>query len=638
MAAIAVVEKGEKDSSRTIVEGRNAPVRGSRMPLGKRNVVRWPVTTACVLLAVGACALGGWIRWRLVSETKWQGDEIPLMVRSTGLCGQVSNELEAKKFVPTRHSLFFGALRALKPPKYRSAVHTTTNFWTNLAVHVGGCSPTVGRIPILIWSVLGLVFAGCAAWMISRDMAAVCLGVLFLALSPFAISYSAQARGYSEAMAAAPLFLIALEWLRREPTSWARAGLVLCSAIHLACTVYTMWIFWVLPVLLFALAALPSTSDTTSGWRSMRAVLCVVLLGAIFAVGIYTLDRFNDLVFSGTHMGVAVRDWESANSFVWKIAATFFVAPAVMLLPLFLGIVATWRSELRWWVGAAILSLLTIIGFTAINGSPGYDRNLGYLVPLGAILMGVGVCQLLRTLARGLGARLVGALSLGGGSLGLVLGFPLLQVKATAQMPPDWGGAVTEIQAQPLHHGPRWISPCLVNHWQVDWYQSESWVEELLRIPPGETIELVHVNPLNGDGRSAIFRIADTEDTFVEGELPSFLAQAPASIEFRGVEVRRWKGVRVSEIPSDRDHSGSLLLLLVQLDDRTKIFDAKQRFEIQRRSQAHGAVSFHLTSVQNGDVWPLLFSVESQSNIQGLLESLEVNANALHWFSLSTIE
>ena len=216
---------------------------------------RWfALLVGVTLIAAG---LGAHLRYSLAHSLPWQCDEVTLLLRFTGLCGNVANESEAESFEPSYYSFYMGALRSLGAPT--SALHTTTGFWVNLTVHLFGVTPVAGRVGPLLWSMVSMAAAGWGAWLVwhrfptganhrlktgatpegdlgdgSSGLAsgpptwqgvpAACLAIWAVALSPCATIYAAQARGYSEAIALAPLLLIALEYFRRKPDSFQMAS------------------------------------------------------------------------------------------------------------------------------------------------------------------------------------------------------------------------------------------------------------------------------------------------------------------------------------------------------------------------------------------------------------------------------
>ena len=213
--------------------------------------------TPLVLAAVAIVALSCHLRWSIASGTLWQHDEIPVLVRSTGLCGHVTNEREAREFRPGYYSFYMGALRSLRAPH-----HTTTGFWVNLTTHLFGVTPFAGRLIPLIWSIVAIVAAVWGSWLVTRNIAAACIAASLVAFSPHAVAYAAQARGYAEAMALAPVLLIALDYYRRRPDGWFRALVVLICAMQLSLTVLTLWVYWVAPSLLLSIVVLPRSGKT----------------------------------------------------------------------------------------------------------------------------------------------------------------------------------------------------------------------------------------------------------------------------------------------------------------------------------------------------------------------------------------
>ena len=93
-------------------------------------------TGSLVLVTLVAVAFSGYLRWSLAHSLTWQRDEIPPLVRFTGLCGWVTNETEAREFRPSLYTFRTGAVRSFHVPTFTSALHTTSYFWTNLTLHL----------------------------------------------------------------------------------------------------------------------------------------------------------------------------------------------------------------------------------------------------------------------------------------------------------------------------------------------------------------------------------------------------------------------------------------------------------------------------------------------------------------------
>ena len=299
------------------------------------------VVTIAVVLFVGQ------LRWSLARNVLWQCDEIPLLLRFTGLAGQVSNEAEAGGFTPSYYSCYRGALRSLRVPSYHFSVHTTTGFWTNLSLHLFGCNPGGGRAFQVIWSMIAIGAVAWAAWLVVGGWPATCAAAWMVALSPYATAYGAQTRGYAEALALTPLLLVALEYFRRRPDRWPRALMVFGCALLLAQTVYSMWVYWVFPALVVMVVILPRLPGDERSRGVIRIVSLTLAVGVCACMAVYTLDRWKSLSFIGSYAGVGLNQAGRLWPFLTRLVHEVLPAPVWLALLGLVGIRALWRSPQR---------------------------------------------------------------------------------------------------------------------------------------------------------------------------------------------------------------------------------------------------------------------------------------------------
>ncbi len=559
-----------------------------------------------VVVALIAAGLGAHLRWSLAHALPWQCDEVTVLLRFTGLCGNVANETEATSFVPSYYSFYMGALRSLQAPRYVSALHTTTGFWVNLTVHLFGVTPAAGRVGPLFWSMVSMGVAGWAAWLVWprlptganrrlrtgvapglktgatpgadlgvesaapapcsnlwQGVPAACLAMWAVALSPCATIYAAQARGYSEAMALAPLLLIALEHFRRRPDRWVRAILVLICALQASLTMYTVWIYWVLPTMVLAVAWLPFSFEKGSSRRFVGTVLIVLLVALCAIMALFTIDRWPSFAATGRR-GLRFSDSGEVWEFVTRLPGSLLARPVWLSWLALAGVVVLWRSAVRWWLGVWGLALLVPPLFALANGSMGYERNLGHLLPAVAILFGLGGEALLRTLRRrwspprvaAVGACVLGVLS--------VWSYVGLESRARAHLPPDYGAAVIALEKEPETVGPRWVCTCLANHWQMDWYSAAKDPDAFLEVPFGSTIEVILAGRHDEGNNPWIYRPGPL-GYLVEKPVPDYVAAGrPHSIRL-GLELRRWLGTRIAENRLSSLNGETPLLVLLPL-------------------------------------------------------------------------
>ena len=334
-AIFTVASRTSRGSDATRNSSLTAP-RAALLTYGPLFLILLTVTTLAIHL-----------RCSLARTLPWQCDEVPLLVRFTGLCGQATTEAEASGFTPSLYSFRMGVLRSLRAPHYPSALHTSTGFWTNLTLHLFGYSPGAGRAGQFFWSLVAIVAVGWAAGMVGRSVTAAGAAAWMVALSPMGVAYAAQARGYAEALALTPLLLIALEYLRRKPDSWRRGLIAYWCALQLSLTVYTMWVYWVLPLLGLGILLFPRMAVDHERRRITRAVVLVLALGLGSFMVIYTADRWTQLSYAASNFGMSFEGWGETAGFLGRLSRQLLPAPTGLALFALLGIVVLWRSSLR---------------------------------------------------------------------------------------------------------------------------------------------------------------------------------------------------------------------------------------------------------------------------------------------------
>lgn len=502
------------------------------------------------------------MRWTTAATTLWQCDEIPLLVRSTGLCGHVTNERSASEFQPSLYTFRAGAIRSLSASKHIAAIHTTTGFWANLTMHLFGASPAAGRLMPLIWSMVAILVAAWGGWMVGRSVVAACVAALLVSLSPHGVAYAAQARGYAEAMALAPLLLIALEWFRRRPSSAWRGVFVMMLAIQLSLTVYTAWVYWVAPTLCLAVRLLPSPEGHLSDRRAVVRPLVLIVVAVFLFMTMYTLDRYRHLAFTASNFGMVAHSLRDVLDEVWACATHLTAAPVWMALFGVVGAVVVWRSALRWWLVCMAAGVMVPVVFAVAQGSPGFPRNFGYLVVPLAILTGVGANALLiaahRRFSR-LAVTAVVAIAVVGGSASVYAG---LSTRVRHIILPDWGDAVTKLDREAETVGPRWFCHSLANHWQINWYRSPESLHRCMAVPVGGSIEVVMGTQRDEHGSEIIFQYWGGR-AIVEQAPPSYVSAVPIAGTTSGVDLRRWRGTRLEADGGEVVPPDEPMLLLV---------------------------------------------------------------------------
>ncbi len=559
-----------------------APLRATdaecRAPAGccaltGRRAVAWVYAGLTVALILWSAHT----RWTLARDLTWQCDELPLLTRFTGVTGKAATEAEARRYQPTFYNWRMGAMRALRAPSDVASIHTTTNFWVNLTTHLFGITPLAGRLMPLAWSMLAAATAAWAAWKITHDPVAASVTALLLALSPQLCAQGAEARGYAEAAALAPVLPLVLEKLRRasDRVGWALAAFLI--ALQLSLTVYTAWVYWVLPVLMCGCVALPRRSEGDGGRnnggdgenklarRHVLAVLILITAALAALMGVYTLDRWASLNFAAGYGGIPIREASDVLTVAALCAEEMFPLSPVLALLLIPGTAAVWRSPSRWWLGCMALCLGAMVSIALRQGSAGYPRNLGVILSPMMIVAGCGAGALVRGVrgwsqqagaARAAApsqrrALLLEALGVTGLAMLTVPAAASLKDRAHALILPDWGRMTLDLDTMPERLGPRWLCPCLANHATIRWYRERDNIERILELNEGDTIEVVLGAQRDEFGRPVVFRDDARRDAILAYPVPDFIASSPVWQITNGIELRRWRGVADSSPDGD---------------------------------------------------------------------------------------
>jgi len=525
----------------------------------RSSAVAGVVLVACVALTVGGVGYAFLQRCELARDVSWQCDELPVIARFTSVGSVAQNELQAREFKPSLHSLRTGIVRSLRVPSYVFSPQTTTHLWTSLTLNLFGYSTLAGRIMPLVWGFVAIVGAGWATWLCVRSVPGVCFTSLVVAFSPAATAYSAQARGYGEAIALLPLMLVALELWRRKCTSWVRLILVAVITVQLSLTVYTMWVYWVFPVLIVAVVILPRLVQGEHQRLAARAMLVGLLAVMCIWMGIFTAERWKTLAFASTY-GARFGDLHEFWSFVRLFAVRLIPVPLVVI-PLFLvGVFRFRRTLIPWWGWVMPAGIAFPVVFAMVNGSPGFMRNLFYVLGPLAMVASVGFCHVVRVcfpVGRSVVASVFSFIAISGFLAGSA---PALAERAYAFLLPDWGSVVRSIDAEPKTIGPRLICPCAANHWQINWYGDRSDDAAIASLSTGDSIEVVMGAQLDDSGQAVIFRHNKRLDGIRAEVLPAYLQREIAAEVRAGVALRRWRGTKVNLHELSKSDSPVLVL------------------------------------------------------------------------------
>ncbi len=545
---------------------------------------------------------GAGLRARVAREWTWQCDEIPLIMRFTGICGVVSNEAEARAFEPSLFTLRHGAIRSLRARPDIAALHTTIGFWANLGIHTFGCRPWAARVGPWCFSVLGIFTAGWGAWILTRRSAAVCVAATFVALSPHAAFYAAQARGYAEAYALAGLLMVLLELVRRRPDRWWPAAAAALCAIHLCLALFSAFIYWVVPLLAVAWlcagrrGTVPGSSSPGGGGAagSSRAVISALSIGVLAVMLVYSLDRWNSVTFVAGAAGERIDGVGSLAGLLVSTCDELMPIHAGIALLAFPGAVLAWKSQQRWWLLAVVASAGAAGALVVVLGTPGYTRSFGvWLVPM-AVLVAAGV----DVVARAVRAAIPGATAPIMGCLLFLttaaLAHARLEPTVRRMVLPDWGAFVNVVTDTPAKAGPPWICRDLANHWTVAWYAPAD-PPPLAEMSPGDGFELVFGSQHDSDGRAVVFRPDRTATAIGAEPLPAWLAAIAPETVIGGVEARRWQAVHIETAEASvlPEEAPTYVVALGALSERQQ-----QRMLVDSAAYDLGVVTFKSFTVR----------------------------------------
>jgi len=596
------------------------------------------ILLAWVPLAVITVAVVGlftYARWERASTENLRCDELPLLTRFTSLCGNAATEAQAEAYTPSLFYLRTGAVRSFRVLRGAYAIHTTTGFWANLSLNLLGYSAIGARAGPFFWSLVAMLATGWAAWLLTRHPLGVCAAVLVVAMSPFSIAYAAQVRGYSEAMALTPLLLISLEYLRRKPDSWPRAAWAMLCAFQLSLTVYTMWVFWVLPGLALAVWLVPRQCENESAKRAARTVTILLLLGMVCFMTVYTAERYHAL-FSAATYGERFASFSDAADWLERVARDFFAFPILSAVLALVGFVAVWRSAYRWWCWIIAVGVVAPFALAIANGSPGYTRNLSYLVPIVAMLAGAGAVLLVKPLDRHL-CHFVQATATATVVLVSAMGTYCGVNRQVARILwPDWGSIVQRYESMPEPIGQRWICPDLANHWQIDWYAGKTRAALLLEVPQGRTIEVVMGAQLERQG-PVVFRDNPLHAGIHPEPLPPYLLAVPTAEIRAGISVRRWRARRVSPAEIEPDVLPEPAFVAVR-HRRKPTTNQWHAFLADGRAYDNEVIEFNLDAVPGGFVQTFM---TPESNVRPTIDAmtryLGVHPDDVRVFSLEPL-
>ncbi len=547
----------------------------------------------------------------------------------------MATQTQAEAFQPTRWTWLSGVRRSVHVPRSPAALHTTTGFWANLSLHLFGVTPFAGRFFPFLFALSAIPIVAWATWLVTRSSVAACLAGLFMALSPHGAAYGAQARGYAEAMALAPLLLVLIEYYRRKPDRIIRAVLVFVCAVNLSLTVYTTWVFWVLPVLMVAAWQIPRRVDESKNRNAARLGLVLVVVAATAFMTVYTIDRWKLLTFSAGQFGDQFGNWTQSASWMKAFAGELTALPAVVLPLAVLGAARLRRTPTHgwlWMIGAAVLAPFL---WTLFRGSPGYTRNLGYLVGPVAILVGAGADHAIRRLVnRGRPVPAIASivLLLGGTT---ALGLTKLDDRARSILLPDWSAATRDITSEPEAAGPRWIAPCLAHHWQINWYRQPTDAASFFAVPDRGQIEVVIGATLDRQGHPKVFRKRASGPGSEEIDLPVYLHDTPPSARRARVEWRRWTGRAIAPSEASLINEEATLFAFVRFHNPPRSHQWETFLENADATNT-GVVTFKATPNGSGEFRSMILPARALARVRHSAKStLGLSPEDLRIFALS---
>ena len=598
----------------------------------------WFLRRAILAVTLAVVVWVGLSRVFWACSVPWQCDEIPLLYRFTGLCGHVTNEVEAAEFEPSFYSFYMGALRGVRAPTYFAAIHTTTNLWTNLFVHLMGCRPIAGRLMPLMWSMVAIALAGYSVWLVRRSLPAVCIAALLVALSPSASVQGAQTRGYSEAMALTPLLILVIEYFRRRPGSWFAAVAVLGCALHLSLTVLTAWVYWVFPTLVLSSLAVPQAMPAGSSRRYGRAVLWVVTLGMCAFMAMFIVDRWVYVSFFTDQAGVRLDSARGVLRFLSQLGSVVY-GPGVWLLPFAIwGGVLLWRSPVRWWLGPIAAGVMVPAAMFVIGGSGGYVRNFLYLLVPGAVLMALGADEVIRQMARAWRARLVlGAATVAGVGL-LTWAVATHEQRVRGIIEPDWGQAILNLDRDPGSVGPRFICPCLADMHTINWYHPRQVQYETLSNSDYQQIEVVMGAQYLSKPYPVIFVSDAAGKTIIRIPVPEYIADSTDSERMSGVEIWRWRGMRRSLDQLAESREDTPVLVALELKTVANHLEMWVRL-VSKVENLQNQVATYMPTGCDRICWPIIVPSGKVARIvEVLCQYPGIAADQFHFFELLPLQ
>ncbi len=588
----------------------------------------------CVVVTTGAVGFSVHQRYSLARDVSWQCDELPLLSRFTSVGGVATTEAEALAFQPSLYSLRTGLIRSLRVPPYLSSVHTTAQFWTSLTLNLFGYNMVAGRAMSLFFGCVAIIGVAWGTWLCVRNIPATCFASLVVAYSPALTAYSAQSRGYGEGISLVPLMLVAFELWRRKSSSWVRLAFLSILTIQLSLTVYTMWVYWVFPVLAMSMFVLPHLIPNALERASARAMLVGLFVVMCIWMGIFTAERWKTLTFASTY-GLRFSSWGEFGLFFQLFFERLIPLPMVTVPLAVVGAFGVHRTRTGWWGGAVLSGVAIRLVCCVLNGSPGYMRNLFYVLGPLSILAAIGFCAIVRIVSCRCGEVGVGLVS-----VVAVVGISSsssasLRGRAYEIILPDWGAVVQSVDAEAKTSGARFFCPCAANHWQINWYRDRSDDATIRSLSTGDHIEVVIGAQLTDAGDAVIFRHNKSLEGVRPEVLPGYLAQVSPSRIQAGVEVRRWRGtkVKLSALTNDGDPVLALVLLV-----KTPSMELWARFLRETGAYDAGVVVFKERYLEGGQ----LHSMVVPSHISGRVdrfvrEEMGATGAAVSWIELSPL-
>jgi hypothetical protein len=357
-----------------------------------------PLAAVALMFIIG---LPGWMRWRSPAMHRPLGyDELLTLEYYTWAGVQPSGEPQHLRRIgdlhrlgpPTGRQLAVGIYRSLGTWKEPNN-HVAHSFLLDAALVLDRSNPAIIRLPALLGSIFFAIIVYWFCGPVQGWTSTAPLAAIWAFCSPYTLSWSQAARGYSLSLALQGLLLLALFRLARRPGSILWGALAVGIAVVTFANIVSLALDWILPVYLAAWLIPPDvvTRDPrvqvgVGLWRKtlLIQVLCIGVVGFVFLI-----DRLPYVYSSTDQYGLPLdRSQILTNGLVeiiqgvfpnlaWKVFAVLGIA----------GIVALVVSRRDRTLGAIAVAtfVVSLAHFELARRIP-YPRACGFYLP--SIILG----------------------------------------------------------------------------------------------------------------------------------------------------------------------------------------------------------------------------------------------------------